>query len=230
MKKRSNLNIMLRLIGLGKAPDRLYDSGDSHGIDRPSLRQFYHDFRRIRGIVPWWESRCSRGLRRFFVCAVLFAVVRGFLRYAEQACNHFIAFKLLALIRDRVFGALRRLCPAKLEGRDKGNLINIITSFGYRTSGGLLRAHDLPNHDRDSVFDHHDSFIGQYHWAFGLLATAAYLVVGVVVPLTASKLSGDSGMRFRSDSGELGSLCAGQPAGDWMRSCSTGPGRIGWRR
>ena len=50
------------------------------------------------------------------------------LRYAEQACNHFIAFKLLALIRDKVFQALRRLCPAKLEGKDKGDLIAVITS------------------------------------------------------------------------------------------------------
>ena len=63
-----------------------------------------------------------------FVCVVVFAVVRGFLRYAEQACNHFIAFKLLALLRDKVFRALRRLCPAKLEGRDKGDLISVITS------------------------------------------------------------------------------------------------------
>ena len=55
-------------------------------------------------------------------------LLRGFLRYAEQACNHFIAFKLLALLRDRVFRALRRLCPAKLEGRDKGDLISVITS------------------------------------------------------------------------------------------------------
>ena len=59
-----------------------------------------------------------------FVCALL----RGILRYAEQACNHYIAFKLLARIRDQVFGALRRLCPAKLEVKDKGNLISLITS------------------------------------------------------------------------------------------------------
>ena len=63
-----------------------------------------------------------------FVCAIIFAVFRAVLRYAEQACNHFIAFKLLALIRDKVFRALRRLCPAKLEGRDKGDLISVITS------------------------------------------------------------------------------------------------------
>lgn len=63
-----------------------------------------------------------------FASVLIFALVRGVLRYAEQACNHFIAFKLLALIRDKVFAALRKLCPAKLEGRDKGDLISVITS------------------------------------------------------------------------------------------------------
>ena len=59
---------------------------------------------------------------------IAFAVLRGILHYAEQACNHYIAFKLLAIIRHKVFAALRKLCPAKLEGRDKGNLISIITN------------------------------------------------------------------------------------------------------
>ena len=59
---------------------------------------------------------------------IIIAVLRGILHYAEQYCNHFIAFKLLAIIRHKVFAALRKLCPAKLEGRDKGNLISIITT------------------------------------------------------------------------------------------------------
>ncbi len=63
-----------------------------------------------------------------FAALVILAVLRGVLHYGEQYCNHFIAFKLLALIRHKVFAALRRLCPAKLEGRDKGNLISMITS------------------------------------------------------------------------------------------------------
>lgn len=67
-------------------------------------------------------------LTAVFVCAVAFAVLRAGLRYGEQTCNHFIAFKLLAMIRDKVFRALRRLSPAKLEGRDKGDLISVITS------------------------------------------------------------------------------------------------------
>lgn len=67
-------------------------------------------------------------LTALFLAVIAMALLRGVLSYAEQACNHFIAFKLLALIRDKVFGALRRLAPAKLEGRDKGDLISVITS------------------------------------------------------------------------------------------------------
>lgn len=68
------------------------------------------------------------GVGTAFVCILVFALLRGVLRYAEQASNHYIAFKLLALIRDKVFGALRRLTPAKLEGRDRGDLISLITA------------------------------------------------------------------------------------------------------
>ena len=76
--------------------------------------------------MPFWVRqgcypRCHG--RHAFACMLVFALLRGVLRYAEQASNHYIAFKLLALIRDKVFGALRRLTPAKLEGRDRGDLI-----------------------------------------------------------------------------------------------------------
>ena len=63
-----------------------------------------------------------------FTILIVFALLRGVLRYAEQACNHFIAFKILARIRHMVFASLRRLAPAKLDGSEKGNLISIITS------------------------------------------------------------------------------------------------------
>ena len=58
------------------------------------------------------------------VCAVL----RGLLRYAEQLSGHYIAFKILAILRDKVFTKLRKLAPAKLESKEKGNLISLITS------------------------------------------------------------------------------------------------------
>ena len=72
------------------------------------------------------EQRLS--LLTLFLLIGLCALLRGMLRYGEQTCNHFIVFKLLALLRDRVFAVLRRLCPAKLEGKNKGNLISVITS------------------------------------------------------------------------------------------------------
>ena len=65
---------------------------------------------------------------KLIAAMMIIAVLRGILHYAEQYCNHFIAFKLLVIIRHKVFAALRRLCPAKLEGKDKGNLISIITT------------------------------------------------------------------------------------------------------
>ena len=137
-----------------------------------------------------------------FVCVVVFAVVRGFLRYAEQACNHFIAFKLLALLRDKVFRALRRLCPAKLEGRDKGDLISVITSDIELLE--VFYAHTISPAAIAFLFTIIMClFIGSYHWLLGLIALAAYLTVGIIIPLVTSKLSGDDGMKFRTKSGDL---------------------------
>ena len=67
-------------------------------------------------------------MKMIFVLLVVFAVLLGVLRYAEQASNHYIAFKLLARIRHQIFDSLRKLAPAKLDGKEKGNLISIITS------------------------------------------------------------------------------------------------------
>lgn len=140
-----------------------------------------------------------------FTCMVLFALIRAGLRYAEQGCNHFIAFKLLALIRDKVFGALRKLCPAKLEGRDRGNLISIITSDIELLE--VFYAHTISPICIAFLFTIIMCiFIGSFHPVFGLIALCAYLVVGIVIPLIMSRLSGDDGMKFRSMSGELSSF------------------------
>lgn len=137
-----------------------------------------------------------------FVSVIVFAVVRGGLRYAEQSCNHFIAFKLLALIRDRVFRALRRLCPAKLEGRDKGDLISVITSDIELLE--VFYAHTISPIIIAFLFTVIMClFIGSFNALLGVLALVAYLTVGVVIPLITSKRSGDDGLRFRSRSGEL---------------------------
>lgn len=137
-----------------------------------------------------------------FVSVILFALVRGFLRYAEQACNHFIAFKLLALIRQKVFKALRRLCPAKLEGKDKGNLISVITSDIELLE--VFYAHTISPIVIAVLFcTAMCIFISSYSLVLAGIAFAAYITVGLIIPLLTSKLSGDDGMKFRTKSGNL---------------------------
>lgn len=147
---------------------------------------------------PEW----SMSLGWVFAAVLLFALARGFLRYAEQSCNHFIAFKLLALIRDKVFGALRRLCPAKLEGKDKGDLISVITSDIELLE--VFYAHTISPICIAFLFClMMVLFIGRIHTALGVLALSAYAVVGIVIPLVTSKRSGDDGIQFRSSAGKL---------------------------
>lgn len=144
----------------------------------------------------------SPNLTMIFTAISIFAVVRGFLRYAEQACNHFIAFKLLALIRDKVFGALRRLCPAKLEGQEKGNLISVITSDIELLE--VFYAHTISPICIAFLFCVvMVGFIGSFHPVLGLLALVAYISVGAVLPLLTSRFSGEDGMKFRNKSGAL---------------------------
>ena len=141
-------------------------------------------------------------LKCIFACVLVFAVLRAVLRYAEQSYNHYIAFKLLALIRDKVFLALRKLCPAKLEGRDKGNLISVITSDIELLE--VFYAHTI---SPAAIAFFYTAvmclFIGSFHPALGILALLAYLAVGVAVPIIISKLSGRDGMEFRAGSGDL---------------------------
>ena len=144
-------------------------------------------------------------VKTILIVMVVIAVLRGLLHYVEQYCNHFIAFKLLAIIRHKVFAALRKLCPAKLEGRDKGNLISIIT-----TDIELLEvfyAHTIsPIAIATLTSAIMVIFIGRYHILAGLLALAAYLMVGVVIPLWNGKRGSQKGMEFRTEFGELNSF------------------------
>ncbi|ERF59493.1 ABC transporter, ATP-binding protein [Treponema socranskii subsp. socranskii VPI DR56BR1116 = ATCC 35536] len=133
---------------------------------------------------------------------IAFAVCRGIFHYAEQYCNHLIAFKLLAVIRHRIFAKLRELCPAKLEGRDKGNLISIITSdiellevFYAHTISPVAIA--LIVSACMTVFIWHGSA------AAGIIALCAYITVGAVIPLANAKLGGAEGLKFRNAFGNL---------------------------
>lgn len=150
----------------------------------------------------WLAGTSVKGI---IAVMILIAVLRGILHYVEQYCNHFIAFKLLAIIRHKVFAALRKLCPAKLEGRDKGNLISIITTdiellevFYAHTISPIAIA------TLTSVIM--VIFIGRYHVLAGVLALASYLIVGVVIPMWNGKRGSQKGMEFRTEFGELNSF------------------------
>ena len=133
------------------------------------------------------------------------AVMRGVLHYAEQYCNHFIAFKLLAIIRHDIFAALRRLCPAKLEGRDKGNLISVITSDIELLE--VFYAHTIsPVAIAILTEGIMVGFIGSFHPIAGLFALAAYIIIGIFIPLWNGRKSGDTGMAFRNNFGNFNSF------------------------
>ena len=121
-----------------------------------------------------------------FACILVFALLRGILRYAEQASNHYIAFKLLALIRDQVFGALRRLTPAKLEGRDRGDLISLITADIEALE--VFYAHTIsPICIACICVIGMTGFVASYHILPALMLLAGYLLVGVALPVWSAK-------------------------------------------
>ncbi len=137
-----------------------------------------------------------------FAAAIACAVLRGFFRYGEQLCNHYIAFKLLALIRSHVFDALRKLSPAKLEVRDKGNLISIITSDIELLE--VFYAHTIsPVFIAVIMTVLMTAFIGSFHFVLALIALFAYVTVGVFLPLHTAQRTRAQGEAIREQLGAL---------------------------
>lgn len=204
MKKRNGFAVMARLIGLVKPLSGFMALAIFMGLIGHLCAAFITIFGGY-AVLDLLHFDTPFTLTAIFISVCVFAILRGILRYAEQACNHFIAFKLLALIRDKVFQALRKLCPAKLEGKDKGDLISVITSDIELLE--VFYAHTISPAAIAFLFTFVMCiFIGSYHWVLGLLALLAYITVGVIIPIVTSKLSGDDGMKFRNKSGELSSF------------------------
>lgn len=203
MKKRSNLKIMAQLIGLVRPLAGYMILAITMGI----IGNLCASFITVGGGFAVLNALGykSFSLKSIFVSVVVFAVIRGLLRYAEQACNHFIAFKLLALIRMKVFTALRRLCPAKLEVKDRGNLISLITSDIELLE--VFYAHTISPICIAAIFTVIMCiFIGHYSVYLSFLALLAYITVGVIIPLVISRSSKDTGITSRNQSGELSSF------------------------
>ena len=201
MKKRSKAGTLLKMLGLVKPLTGFMCLAVLTG----TLAFLAVQFIPILGgfaVLHGLGHDTPIGITAIWVCLVLFALLRAVLRYTEQRTNHYIAFTLLAIIRDKVFQALRRLCPAKLEGRDKGDLISLITSdvellevFYAHTISPICIAFLV---ELVMVI-----FIDSYHWSLGLLALCAFVSVGVILPLIISKRSGNTGDEIRAQSGEL---------------------------
>ncbi len=131
--------------------------------------------------------------------AILCGVVRGMLRFFEQYGNHFIAFKLLAVLRDKIFTALRVLCPAKLDGKQKGAIIAMITSDIETLE--VFYAHTIsPIFIAVIVSISVIGFVGTVSsWYLAMIAFFGYLLIGVVIPLVFSGRLKDSGVRYRGE-------------------------------
>ncbi|MDE8220523.1 ABC transporter ATP-binding protein [Erysipelothrix rhusiopathiae] len=129
-------------------------------------------------------------------------LLRGVFRYGEQALNHFIAFKLLAHIRHEVFAKLRSLAPAKLETKDRGNLIAMITNdvellevFYAHTISPIIIAVIISS----TVITTIALKVG----TLALISVTALVLVGVIVPIITSKIGNELGLEIRNDLGDL---------------------------
>lgn len=130
------------------------------------------------------------------------SLCRGIFAYLEQQRNHYIAFTILALIRDQVFTVLRRLCPAKLEGKERGNLITLITADIELLE--VFYAHTIsPVAIALTVGTVMVTVLTQFHPLYGMIALVAYLTVGGLLPCVVGK--GDMHQKFRAKSGQLSS-------------------------
>ncbi|WP_302950258.1 amino acid ABC transporter ATP-binding/permease protein [Holdemania filiformis] len=203
MKQRTALQLCAKLIGLVKPLSGWMLLAVTLGLAGHLCAAFI-TIEGAAALLNQVSGTAALGTGLFGLIAGM-AFLRGILRYGEQACNHYIAFRLLALIRTRVFQALRRLAPAKLEGRDKGNLIQLITSdiellevFYAHTLSPVLIALLM------TAFM--TVWIGRLHPLLGLTALMAYLTVGIAIPAGIHRRSQGLGPQLRQQSGELSSM------------------------
>lgn len=143
----------------------------------------------------------STAVKVIIVCGIM----RGILRYIEQYSGHYIAFKILAILRDKVYKALRKLAPAKLESKEKGNLISVITSdiellevFYAHTIAPIAIA--IITSAIIAVFLY---TINPY---FGMIGVVFYVIVGLIIPVLSSKLGSEAGFDYRNEFGKTNSF------------------------
>ena len=201
MKKQSKLRILLRMLKLVRPLAWLMVLAVMLGTLGFLTAQFIPVLGGY-GVLLGLNIPCAVSFKTVLILLAVFALTRAVFRFSEQRTNHYIAFTLLAIVRDRLFKALRRLSPAKLEGRDKGDLISLITSDVELME--VFYAHTISPICIAIITETIMClFIGSFHWSLGLLALAAYLCIGLGLPMMISKLSGSLGDELRAENGAL---------------------------
>jgi len=201
MKEQSKIKVLLRMLGLVKPLSGYMVMAVLFGTLGFLTAQFIPILGGM-GILEGLKEDGEKGPGTIIFLLLLFAALRAVFRFAEQRTNHYIAFTLLAIVRDRVFKALRRLCPAKLEGRDKGDLVSLITSDVELME--VFYAHTISPICIAVVTETVMCiYIGSFHPLLGAVAILAFVLVGVVLPVIISKRSGNTGDELRAGSGRL---------------------------
>lgn len=200
-RRRSNFSIMARLVGLTRPLLPVMALAIVLGV----LGFLAAIFLTVFAAYGLLNAAGSWGVVPLGVaCAlvVVCGVVRGPLRYGEQLCNHYLAFKILALVRDKVFGKMRTLAPAKLEGRDKGDLVSLLT--GDIELLEVFYAHTLsPAAIALVVSVVMVAFTATLSPLLAAYAAFSYAVVGIAVPWISSKASGTGGREVRDAIGSM---------------------------
>ena len=201
--KRSGIKVMAKLVGLVKPLTLYMLLAISMGLIGHLMATFISILAGY-GILNILGYDNALSLTVLFSLMIGFALLRGVLRYGEQECNHFIAFKLLALLRDKIFTKLRQLALAKLEGKDSGDLISLITSDIELLE--VFYAHTISPIAIAILFGFvMVLFIASYSLKLALFALIGYLIIGWLIPLISSALSSNNGINYRNQSASLSS-------------------------
>lgn len=199
--RRSAFSIMARMIGLVRPLAPHLALAVALGTAGSLAATFVAAFGAY-GIMAAVGQGAGLSVAAACVLTVACGVLRGPLHYGEQLANHYIAFRLLALIRDHVLAALRRLAPAKLEGRDRGDLISLVTADIELLE--VFYAHTIsPIAIAIASSAIMLAFIGAHSLPLAAIALAGYLVLGAIMPIASSKLCGNAGRASRDAAGSI---------------------------
>ncbi len=198
MKKRSSLSIMVSLVVLMEsmllpmiAAILLGTLGHLAAISIPVL-----------GSLILYSFSQGESVQLYTILLIASGVLRGFLRYGEQSLNHYIAFKLLAKIRHEVFKKLRTLAPAKLDEKDRGQIIATVTKDVELLE--VFYAHTLsPIAIAVLVSVIMLTFIVSFAGMYAIISLVSYLLVGAVLPMIVYKYGGQSADLKRASTSEI---------------------------